>query len=268
MESQNNMLLDFMQPPLIHTSDSNKTSSTPPWARFQGFYPFDTASQQRTRQPSKAPANQCVWPPPAAPPGLRLVMSYHRFDDTMRNSFWLMRSFTVNQPPKLPENVPKKTQKDLPTCCFSVLASTLALMVPTSPLLAFNLHSVSFKWFRQLGSWTSQHTFFHHLHFNHILQHWLSACPQHTQSNSKTHSSKRQLRILTELPFRLGSVFAGTSPLELLDLVLQIENLFLSGFQLLWRMGVQQRQWKITNRTWKKSNNDLFLINDSQIEKP
>ena len=71
MESQNNMLLDFMQPPLIHTSDSNKTSSTPPWARFQGFYPFDTASQQRTRQPSKAPANQCVWPPPAAPPGLR-----------------------------------------------------------------------------------------------------------------------------------------------------------------------------------------------------
>ena len=64
-----------------------------------------------------------------------------------------MSGFAANQPPKLPENVPKKTKQDLPTCCFSVLASTLALMVPTSPLLAFNLLSVSSKC--RAGHWFS-----------------------------------------------------------------------------------------------------------------
>ena len=136
------------------------------------------------------------------------------------------------------DNVPKKTNQDMPTCCFSVLASTLALIVPTSPLLAFNLLSVSSKW--PAGHWFSG---LENLEAGSSPVECLpSTYPKQLQNTSKDASWNKQFGILTELPFRLGSVFAATSPLELLDLVLQMENLFLSGFQLLWRMGMQQQQ--------------------------
>lgn len=177
-------------------------------------------------------------------------MSYQRFDAIMKHSFWLMSSFAANQQSKSSQKTcPRKTKLDLPTCCFSVLASTLALMVPTSPLLAFNLLSVSFKW--PAGHWFSglDHLEVGLLNIPFFITFTLitfcsTACmlALNTSKTIPKHIERcffwtKQFGILTELPFRLGSVLAGTSPLELLDLVLQMENLFLSGFQLLWRMG-------------------------------